>query len=137
MKLAAAALVVLVALIHVGIMFAEMYPFNHPILLAKLESDLGFAKGQGIHASPIVVNAGLFNGILAACLIWGWIAKVNSFQIRAFFLACVMIAGIFGALTLPTMTTLWIQTLPGIVALVVNWLARDKEGSLARGPSGI
>ncbi|QDT50537.1 hypothetical protein Pan258_46160 [Symmachiella dynata] len=131
MKLAASALVVIVALIHFGIMFAEMYPFDHPMLLAKLESKLGFAEGQGTHAGPIVLNAGLFNGFLAAGLIWGWKAKVNSFQIRAFFLSCVAIAGVFGALTLPSLVTLWIQTLPGITALVVNWLARDYGGNLA------
>lgn len=139
MKLAAGALVVIVALIHLGIMFFEMYPFKPkpPMLLAKLESKLGFAEGQGIHASPIVRNAGLFNGFLAAGLIWGWKAKVNSFQIRAFFLVCVTIAGIFGALTLPSQLTLWIQTLPGIIALVVNWLARNHEGTLASGASGM
>lgn len=128
MKLAAGVLVVLVALIHLGIMFAEMYPFDHPMLLVKLEQKLGFAEGQGIHASPIVVNAGLFNGFFAAGLFWGWKAKFNSFQIRTFFLVCVTIAGIFGAMTLPSLLTLWIQTLPAIVALVVNWLARHNDG---------
>lgn len=138
MKLAAGAPVVIVALIHLGIMFAEMYPFDDaPLLLAKLDCELGFAEGEGVHASPIVRNAGLFNGFFAAGLIWGWKAKVNSFQIRAFFLVCVTIAGIFGAVTLPSQLTLWIQTLPGIIALVVNWLARDHAGTLARDASGM
>ncbi|MCY2966541.1 MAG: DUF1304 family protein [Planctomycetota bacterium] len=129
----AAGLIVVVAFIHLAIVAGEMFPTEHPLLLSKLENKLGFADGQAVHASPIVRNAGLYNGFLAAGLIWGWRATSNQFQIRAFFLACVTIAGIFGALTLPNPVTLWMQTLPAVVAFIVNWFAlRSEINAVAR-----
>lgn len=128
MKLVATLLVGVVAVIHLVIMAAESFPTTHPFLLAKLEGQLGFAEGQGIHASPIVRNADLFNGFLAAGLFWGMGAKTAAFQIRVFFLSCVIIAGIFGAATLPSSVTLWMQTAPAAITLVVNWLTRPITG---------
>lgn len=124
MKRIALILVGLVALIHVGIMVLEMYPARPPVLLGRLEEGLGFARGEGTPASPIVWNAGLFNGFLAAGLVWGLIARTSVFQIRAFFLICITIAGIYGAATLPSTVTLWVQSLPAATALVVCFLAQ-------------
>jgi putative membrane protein len=126
MRQAASVLVGMVAVIHLAIMAVEMFPTEHPYLLAQLEDKLGFAEGQGVHASPIVRNAGLFNGFLATGLFWGMRTRMATFQIRAFFLSCVMIAGLFGAMTLPNPMTLAIQTLPAAIALLVNWLALPK-----------
>ena len=133
MKRLANFLVIVVAVIHLAIMAAEMFGRAKegkvfgwpPLLLARLDEDnkLGFAKDQAEYASPIVWNTGLFNGFLAAGLFWGWKAKVNALQVRAFFLGCVTIAGVFGACTLPVLTTLWIQAIPGGIALIVNCLA--------------
>lgn len=69
-------------------------------------------------AYRIVKNAGLYNGFIAAGLIWGTFAKNDSVPIQIFFLACVIIAGIFSALTLKW-TTLVIQTLPALFALIL------------------
>lgn len=124
MQRIASLLVGAVALIHLAIMAAESLPTDHPYLLKKLEGQLGFAEGQGVYAGPIVRNAGLFNGFLAAGLYWGMRARIAAFEIRAFFLVCIIIAGIFGAVTLPSSVTLWMQTAPAVIALVVNWLAR-------------
>lgn len=126
MEKMANALTLGVAVVHIGIMVAEMFPTSHPWLLTQLEDKLGFAPGQGVHASPIVRNAGLFNGFLAAGLIWGWKARECTFRIRAFFLVCVVIAGVFGAVTLPSPLTLWLQTLPASIALAINCLMQKK-----------
>ena len=72
------------------------------------------------------LSAGLYNGFLAAGLIWGLVWGKNSDAIKIFFLACVITAGIFGALTL-TWTPLLIQTAPGAIALFLVWISRWKD----------
>jgi putative membrane protein len=70
-------------------------------------------------------NAGLYNGFLAAGLIWGLISGKTGDAIKVFFLACVIIAGIFGAATL-TRTPLLIQTAPGAIALSLLWISKSQ-----------
>ncbi len=67
--------VLIVTTIHVLIMALEMFPPDHTVLLKRHDGDLGFAAGQGIYTAPIVRNAGLFNGFLAAGLFWSWRTK--------------------------------------------------------------
>ena len=62
----------------------------------------------------LAMNQGLYNGFLAAGLVWGLAADV--FQVKVFFLACVIIAGVFGAIT-ASRKILWVQAVPGVLAL--------------------
>ncbi len=126
----------LVVGIHFLIMACEIFPWapHTPKFLQTLQSDLGFAEGQAVHASPIVRNAGLFNGFIAAGLMWGMLTNESGFQIRAYFLGCIIIAGIFGACTLPWKSikgvkvpiTILAQTLPAALALALDWLVKSK-----------
>jgi putative membrane protein len=72
-------------------------------------------------SKSLAANQGLYNGFLAAGLVWGLIARRGGGPIRIFFLACVVIAGIFGALT-ASRKILWVQALPGAIALALVWL---------------
>jgi putative membrane protein len=91
----------------------------------KVHSRLMFDASQAQKAAPIVQNAGLYNAFLAVGLIWGFAASSGRAGILTFFLACVAIAGIFGALTLKTKSpfplTLVVQTLPAAVGLAAIW----------------
>jgi putative membrane protein len=96
----------------------EMFLWMHP----KVYSRLLFEEDDARKVAPIVRNAGLYNAFLAAGLIWG-IAELRAGHgdVLAFFLACVAIAGVFGAITLKTSSpfplTLLIQTLPAVLGL--------------------
>jgi putative membrane protein len=113
----------LTALIHVVITTIEMFFWTNPKVYQRL--DLGLDEPEARKVAPIVKNVGLYNGFLAAGLIWGLFPGPTAFPVRAFFLSCVIIAGIFGAVTLPKSTTLFIQTLPAALALALTYLARS------------
>lgn len=112
-------LVGVVAMAHLGFMAIEMFPWKRPFVFRLVK--LGFDPPHNeITAAPIVHNAGLYNGFIAAGLIWGMPDSQDAFSLRVFFLSCVIVAGLFGALTL-TPKTLLLQALPGIVALAAVW----------------
>jgi putative membrane protein len=71
------------------------------------------------------MNQGLYNGFLAAGLFWGLVASPSDFAdaIRIFFLACVIVAGVFGGIT-ASRGILWVQAVPGLMALVAVLAAR-------------
>jgi len=117
---AAKALVLLVALIHVAIAVTEMCFWELP----EIHSRLGFTPDEAHKVAPIVANAGLYNGFLAAGLVWGLLSRARTFQIGMFFLTCVIIAGIFGAATLKW-TTLVLQSGPGVLAILAVWVSRN------------
>ena len=71
----------------------------------------------------LAANQGLYNGFLAAGLIWGLLLKDKGNPVRVFFLSCVIIAGIFGAITAKP-SILFVQAVPAAIALVVTLLAR-------------
>jgi putative membrane protein len=116
----AAVLVSLVALVQIAIATVEMFLWNVP----RVHSRLSFTDAEAKKVAPIVANAGLYNSFLAAGLIWGLLAGSGGPPIEVFFLACVAVAGVFGAVTLKP-TTLVLQTLPAVLALVAVWLARS------------
>jgi putative membrane protein len=72
--------------------------------------------------ATLAKNQGLYNGFLAAGLIWA--AQSGTWSVQLFFLGCVIVAGIFGGLTVGK-SILWIQAAPGAVALILAFLARD------------
>ena len=108
--------VIIVALIHALISISEIFLWKNPLVHERI----GFNQVDADKAAPIVANAGLYNGFIAAGLIWGLLTSTNTATIQLFFLSCVFVAGVFGAVTLKW-TTLILQTLPSLVALVAVW----------------
>jgi putative membrane protein len=121
MPLFANLFVAIVALVEIILCIAEIFFWKEPIIHQRL----GFTLDEAIKVAPIVANAGLYNGFLAAGLIWGLIFGKTGDAIKIFFLACVIIAGIFGAATL-TRTPLLIQTAPGAIALSLLWISKSQ-----------
>ena len=70
----------------------------------------------------LAANQGLYNGFLAAGLFWGVFLGSNGNAIRLFFLACVAVAGVYGAMTVGK-KILMVQTLPAVVAIVLTMLS--------------
>lgn len=76
-------------------------------------------------SAALAMNQGLYNGFLAAGLLWGvWKERRD---IKLFFLICVVIAGIFGGLTAKT-SILFTQALPGFIALACVLIATRDDG---------
>lgn len=117
--------VLIVAVIHIAISAVEIFFWNNPLVYQRLDYTAEIAR----KVAPIVQNAGLYNGFIAAGLIWGVFSKNNFLSVRVFFLICVVIAGIFGALTLKW-TTLVLQTIPAFIALIIVWLAHYRSKTL-------
>ena len=119
MKRAANILVAIVAIEHLYILVLEMFLWTKPAGLRAFGLTPEFAEQTAVLAA----NQGLYNGFLAAGLIWGLILKEDGFGVRVFFLSCVVIAGIFGAITAKP-SILFVQAAPALIALVVTLLAR-------------
>jgi len=115
-------LVGIVALVHILLLVGEMFFWKEPVIHQRL----GFTLDEALKIAAIVANAGLYNGFITAGFIWGWASGKNGDAIKVFFLVCVIIAGIFGAVTLKW-TTLLIQTAPGAIALFLVWISRWKD----------
>jgi putative membrane protein len=113
--------VAIVALVHILLLVVEMFFWKEPVIYERL----GFTPEEAIKVAPIVANAGLYNGFIAAGLIWGLISGRTGDAMKVFFLSCVIIAGIFGAATL-TRTPLLIQTAPGAIALFLVWISKSQ-----------
>ncbi|MEO8381049.1 MAG: DUF1304 domain-containing protein [Acidobacteriota bacterium] len=122
MNTAAKTAVVIVALLHVGFLVLEMFLWNTP----RGRRIFGLTPELGEATAKLAANQGLYNGFLAAGLLWGACGTFpgnDALRVQLFFLACVIIAGLFGGLTTKR-TILWTQALPGIIAAVLVWLAR-------------
>ncbi|WP_215908925.1 DUF1304 domain-containing protein [Phreatobacter stygius] len=116
-------LVLVVALIHVFFLVLEMFLWTTPFGQRTFNMTPDFAAASSVLAA----NQGLYNGFLAAGLLWSLIApKALSFSLKLFFLGCVIVAGLYGAATAKT-SILFIQALPAAIALAFVWLARDKD----------
>lgn len=104
-------LVALVAIIHLAILVLEMFFWEAPAGRRAFNLSADFARESRVLAA----NQGLYNGFLAAGLAWG--LGASGVQVVIFFLACVLAAGIFGALT-ASRKILYIQALPALLALL-------------------
>ena len=109
-------LVAVVILIHLYIVVLEMLLWKTPYGRKAFGMTPEFARESRVLAA----NQGLYNGFLAAGLIWGLAA--GKFDVTVFFLACVIVAGIFGGIT-ASRRILLVQALPGAVALACVWLS--------------
>jgi len=104
--------VVAVALLHVIFMYIEIVLWNKP----AGRRIFGMSEKQAMQTAALAANQGLYNGFLAAGLVWGLLHTGCGRGIIIFFLGCVIIAGIFGAIT-ASRSILWLQGLPGAIAL--------------------
>ena len=102
----------IVAVSHVGILVLEMFFWTHPVGQRIFSMTPEVAESSAV----LAMNQGLYNGFLAAGLLWGLL--INRFDIKVFFLCCVIVAGIFGAITAKT-SILFTQGLPALIALIL------------------
>jgi len=117
MKLAADILVGLVALLHLYFLLLEMVLWDKPYGMKTF----GMTPERAAATKSLAMNQGLYNGFLAAGLVWGLVADFP--QAKVFFLACIVVAGVFGAVT-ASRKILWVQALPGAVALALVLASR-------------
>lgn len=119
MNTAAQILTGLVAVLHVYFLVLEMFLWTKPYGRRVF----GLTAEKAAMTQSLAANQGLYNGFLAAGLVWGICAGADGFALKVFFLSCVVVAGVFGAAT-ASKKILWVQALPGAVALGLVWLAR-------------
>lgn len=122
MKLLSTCLVLLVALLHLGFLVLEMFFWDQPLGQKVFNTTIEFA----IESAALAMNQGLYNGFLAAGLVWG--ALSARADVQSFFLGCVIVAGVFGAVTVKP-TIFIIQAVPAIVASIALYLSRNRTGS--------
>lgn len=124
MRILASFLVALVAALHIGFLVLEMFLWTTPFGLRTFNLTPEFAAAS----AALAANQGLYNGFLAAGLIWGLLARESAFAIKVFFLVCVIVAGVFGAATAKG-TILFVQALPAAIALLVLFFSRRAKGA--------
>ncbi len=107
----------IVAILHLGFLVLEMFLWSKPFGLRTFN----MTKETAAASATLAANQGLYNGFLAAGLIWGLWSGLAS--VKIFFLACVVLAGAFGGLTAKR-SILYIQALPGLIGLILVLLAR-------------
>ncbi|EOR10272.1 DUF1304 domain-containing protein [Acinetobacter genomosp. 15BJ] len=108
-------LIGLIAVLHVYILVLEMFLWDKPYGLKAFGNSLEKAQLTKVLAQ----NQGLYNGFLAAGLFWVLLAPSSyATAIANFFLACVLIAGIYGGLT-ASKKIIYIQAVPALIALIV------------------
>ena len=107
-------LVGLVALLHVYFLVLEMFLWTTPYGRRVFALTPEFANASKVLAA----NQGLYNGFLAAGLVWGLAEGAAGFHLKIFFLSCVIVAGLYGAWTV-SRRILYVQALPAFIALVL------------------
>src|SRR5262245_50515205 len=113
-------LVAVVALEHLWFLVLEMFLWTRPIGLRTFRQSAERARAT----ATLAANQGLYNGFLAAGLVWGLMAHAPlAAPLKLFFLACVVLAGIFGAVTV-SRRILAVQALPAALALILLWSGR-------------
>ena len=115
MELLAQVLIGLVALLHLYFMILEMFFWTKP----KGMKAFGLTKELAEQSKVLAANQGLYNGFLAAGLIWAILNKNFTDQIAIFFLICVTLAGIYGSYTTKKKKIFFIQSVPAIIALIL------------------
>jgi putative membrane protein len=118
MKLAAEVMVVLVALLHLWFLVLEMFLWDKPLGLKTFRQ----TPESAASTKTLAANQGLYNGFLAAGLLWGlWLGDAG-YAVKLFFLGCVIVAGVFGAATVGK-KILFVQALPAAIAVALVWAA--------------
>jgi putative membrane protein len=106
----------LIALAHLGFLVLEMFFWDHPV------GRKTFKMTPEVSASSktLAANQGLYNGFLAAGLVWGMASGLAS--VKIFFLVCVLVAGLYGGLTAKR-SILYMQALPALLGLVLLYFS--------------
>ena len=117
MRIAALCLIALVGVIHVYVLALEMFLWR-----TRARTVFGMSAERAEVTAVLAGNQGLYNGFLAAGLFWSLFSGPELVPRATFFLACVAIAGIYGAAT-AAKQILWVQTVPALLALAVLWIS--------------
>jgi putative membrane protein len=104
----------LLALLHAYFLVLEMFLWDKPFGRRIFKTTPEFAAAS----KTLAANQGLYNGFLAAGLLWGLALGAAGMDVKIFFVCCVIVAGVFGAVTV-SRNILFVQALPGIVALAL------------------
>jgi putative membrane protein len=119
MHIAAKIIIALVALIHLYIMWLEMFGWMTKArkVFRKFPPEL-FAATK-----PMAANQGLYNGFLATGLVWSLLINDQqwSINVATFFLGCVFVAGCYGAATVQK-SILYVQAIPAMLGLILIYL---------------
>lgn len=102
----------LVALLHCYFLVLEMFYWDKPLGLRTFRLTPEFAQAS----KALAANQGLYNGFLAAGLVWGMLPGTSGNAVKIFFLCCVVIAGLYGGYSVGK-KILWVQALPALCAL--------------------
>jgi putative membrane protein len=122
MPILAVAALVFVAVLHLLFLYLEMFLWNTP----RGRRIFGLSPELAESSAKLAANQGLYNGFLAAGLLWGafgTFAADDALRVRLFFLACVVVAGVYGGLTTKR-SILFLQALPGVLAAVIVYVWR-------------
>jgi putative membrane protein len=118
MQTAATVATILIALLHLYILALEMFLWDKP----RGRKAFGLTPEFAAATKVLAANQGLYNGFLAAGLVWGVLLGPAGRPIEIFFLGCVIVAGLFGAAT-ASRRILYVQALPGALALALVLMA--------------
>jgi len=112
-------MVALVAALHGYFLVLEMFLWTRPLGLKTFRN----SPEKAADSAVLAANQGLYNGFLAAGLIWGLLqgTPAFAFQIKTFFLLCVIVAGVYGAATV-SRRILFVQAAPAAIGLILLWL---------------
>jgi len=114
MSLTSDLVILIVAFLHIYFLILEMFLWDKPMGLRAF----GQTKEEATKSKVLAANQGLYNGFLAAGLLWGFLRGADGMEIKIFFLVCIIIAGIFGAIT-ANKKILYIQAIPAVVGLML------------------
>jgi putative membrane protein len=110
--------IAMVALLHIYFLILEMFLWDKPAGLRVFKQ----TKEAATASKVLAANQGLYNGFLAAGLIWGLMLGPAGTSVKIFFLCCVLIAGLYGAATVGR-KILFVQALPAAIGLVLLMLS--------------
>jgi len=105
--------ILLVTFLHIGFLILEMFLWNTPFGRKTFGLKADFAK----QSASLAANQGLYNGFLAAGLLWG-LLSTGGYDALIFFLSCIIVAGFYGAAT-ASRSILFLQAMPAIIALLL------------------
>lgn len=114
MTIVANTVVILVALLHIYFLVLEMFLWDKPAGLKAF----GQSKEKAEATKVLAANQGLYNGFLAAGLLLGVAQGDSGTSFKLFFLSCVIVAGVYGALT-ASRKILFIQAMPAFIGLIL------------------
>lgn len=104
----------LIAFVHIYILVLEMFLWDKPVGLRAF----GQTQAAATASKVLAANQGLYNGFLAAGLFWGLSLGAAGTSVKVFFLCCVLIAGLYGAVT-ASRKILFVQAIPAAIALIL------------------